>query len=247
MHACYRPQSGHPVTINWSLNRFSLPLCFLRNCDSLYKMPEAGVMPALVSWESSWRLSVLLSCSMGLLPPASALLSSLLTALETAGMAGVLVTSGAPALEAECRSRQDLPQLDTDASKPSSMRTGVLLGRGRLLCLAGPVSHPWLFPQCALILHHAGSGTTAAALRAGVPQVTCPFIFDQFYWAGLLTSLGCSPPHLSAADLAQAGGPLGAVFRSAISLQSVAEKVASDIQKEVRYIELATTSASFWA
>ncbi|MFC4879206.1 glycosyltransferase [Microbulbifer halophilus] len=30
--------------------------------------------------------------------------------------------------------------------------------------------HDWLFPRVALAVHHGGAGTTAAALRAGIPQ-----------------------------------------------------------------------------
>jgi len=40
--------------------------------------------------------------------------------------------------------------------------------------------HEWLFPQCLATVHHGGSGTTAAALRSGVPTVITPVAFDQF-------------------------------------------------------------------
>jgi UDP:flavonoid glycosyltransferase YjiC (YdhE family) len=48
----------------------------------------------------------------------------------------------------------------------------------------------WLFPQMALVIHHGGSGTTAHALRAGVPSLVIPFIFDQFYWGRRVTEIG---------------------------------------------------------
>merc|ERR1712224_1013155 len=51
--------------------------------------------------------------------------------------------------------------------------------------------HEWLFPQCSVIVHHGGSGTTAAALRAGVPSIITPCAFDQFDNAQLLESHGC--------------------------------------------------------
>jgi hypothetical protein len=35
----------------------------------------------------------------------------------------------------------------------------------------GDVAHQLVLPYCRLVLHHAGSGTTAAALQCGVPQV----------------------------------------------------------------------------
>jgi rhamnosyltransferase subunit B len=37
-----------------------------------------------------------------------------------------------------------------------------------------------LLPQVAAVVHHGGIGTTAAALRAGKPQLIVPFAYDQF-------------------------------------------------------------------
>lgn len=37
-----------------------------------------------------------------------------------------------------------------------------------------------LLPHAALLVHHGGIGTTAEALRAGVPQLVVPFAHDQF-------------------------------------------------------------------
>ena len=60
-----------------------------------------------------------------------------------------------------------------------------------MLGVVGSVPHDWLLPRCAVVLHHAGSGTVAAALRAGVPQVTCPCMFDQHTWAVRLLTQTC--------------------------------------------------------
>lgn len=58
-------------------------------------------------------------------------------------------------------------------------------------CLAvGDVSHERLFPRVAAVVHHGGAGTTAAAARAGVPQVITPMYGDQFYWANRVEQLG---------------------------------------------------------
>lgn len=46
-----------------------------------------------------------------------------------------------------------------------------------------PVPFELLFPKMAAIVHHGGAGTTAAGLRAGVPSVITPLIFDQRFWA----------------------------------------------------------------
>jgi UDP:flavonoid glycosyltransferase YjiC (YdhE family) len=45
------------------------------------------------------------------------------------------------------------------------------------------VPHGALLPRVALAVHHGGAGTTAAAARAGVPQVIVPHFADQLYWA----------------------------------------------------------------
>jgi sterol 3beta-glucosyltransferase len=50
--------------------------------------------------------------------------------------------------------------------------------------------HDWLFPQMAAVVHHCGAGTTASALRAGLPSVPVPFMADQFFWAWRLRRLG---------------------------------------------------------
>ncbi|MFF5973332.1 glycosyltransferase [Streptomyces sp. NPDC012769] len=57
----------------------------------------------------------------------------------------------------------------------------------------GDVPHSLLFPRTAAVVHHAGAGTTAAGLRAGVPAVPMPVWFDGGFWAARLTALGVSP------------------------------------------------------
>ncbi|KNB52832.1 glycosyltransferase [Streptomyces caatingaensis] len=58
--------------------------------------------------------------------------------------------------------------------------------------------HAALFPRLAAAVHHAGAGTTAAALRAGIPSVPVPFTADQPSWSARLKALGAAPspvPH----------------------------------------------------
>ncbi|WP_433616107.1 glycosyltransferase [Dactylosporangium sp. CA-139114] len=57
----------------------------------------------------------------------------------------------------------------------------------------GEVPHEWLFPRVAAVVHHAGAGTTAAGLRAGVPHVPVPVMVDQPFWAQRLRLLGVTP------------------------------------------------------
>jgi UDP:flavonoid glycosyltransferase YjiC (YdhE family) len=48
----------------------------------------------------------------------------------------------------------------------------------------------------AAAVHHGGAGTTAAALRAGIPSVIIPHIMDQQFWGQRVFDLGVGPQPL---------------------------------------------------
>ncbi|MFD2685795.1 glycosyltransferase [Streptomyces phyllanthi] len=86
---------------------------------------------------------------------------------------------------------------------------GELRGDGDDMLTIGDVPHSLLFPRMAAVVHHAGAGTTAAGLRAGVPAVPVPIQFDEGFWAARLVALGVAPRavplrHLTAGALASA-------------------------------------------
>ncbi|MFF2557601.1 glycosyltransferase [Nocardia sp. NPDC058058] len=58
------------------------------------------------------------------------------------------------------------------------------------LAVLPQVDHRAVLPRCAVAIHHGGAGTTAAALRAGVPSVICSVQADQPFWGRQLTALG---------------------------------------------------------
>lgn len=55
------------------------------------------------------------------------------------------------------------------------------------------VPHRWLFPRVEAVVHHGGSGTTAAGLRAGKPTLVCPILGDQPFWGRRMHDLGVGP------------------------------------------------------
>lgn len=65
--------------------------------------------------------------------------------------------------------------------------------RGRIgaeLAVVDQIDHRAVLPLCAAAVHHGGAGTTAAALRAGVPSVICSVQADQPYWGRQVEALG---------------------------------------------------------
>lgn len=61
------------------------------------------------------------------------------------------------------------------------------------VCVVESVSHHWLLPRMAAVVHHGGAGTTAAGLHAGVPSFAVPFFADQPFWGRTLHELGVGP------------------------------------------------------
>lgn len=56
--------------------------------------------------------------------------------------------------------------------------------------------YDWLFPKMAMVVHHGGSGTTAMALRSGIPSCAIAVGFDQVFWGKRIAALGVGPKPL---------------------------------------------------
>jgi vancomycin aglycone glucosyltransferase len=58
--------------------------------------------------------------------------------------------------------------------------------------IVGAVDHSAIFPACRAVVHHGGAGTTAAALRAGIPSLVLFSVMleDQPIWAAVVKQLG---------------------------------------------------------
>jgi sterol 3beta-glucosyltransferase len=53
--------------------------------------------------------------------------------------------------------------------------------------------HDWLLAHCHTVIHHGGAGTTAAGLRAGIPNIVLPFMADQPFWGRRVHAIGVGP------------------------------------------------------
>lgn len=82
--------------------------------------------------------------------------------------------------------------------------------------------HQKLFPLMSACVHHGGAGTTAAALRAGVPSAICPFFGDQPFWATRIEDLGAGPRAIDIRKLTS--GRLAAAILDATGSQSMQQR-----------------------
>ena len=93
--------------------------------------------------------------------------------------------------------------------------------------------HDWLFPRVAAVVHHGGSGTTAAGLRAGKPTLICPFIADQPFWGKVVYEAGAGPQPIPQRKLTVDG--LAAAMTTAVTdpaMQQRAAALGSQIRAE---------------
>jgi sterol 3beta-glucosyltransferase len=93
--------------------------------------------------------------------------------------------------------------------------------------------HAWLFPRMAAVVHHGGAGTTAAALRAGVPAIVVPFIVDQPFWGARVRALGVGPAPIPMKQLTSRR--LAGAIHSAVTdtgLRQSAQRLGAALQSE---------------
>ena len=84
----------------------------------------------------------------------------------------------------------------TQASPAADAATAAANRVGVDLCIAEGVDYPLLFPRMSVVVHHGGAGTAGAAFAAGKPQVICPYIADQPFWARIARRLEVAPGSL---------------------------------------------------
>jgi sterol 3beta-glucosyltransferase len=130
---------------------------------------------------------------------------------------------------------QERGRLVQEAVARAGVRAVVSTGWGALEIEAGEHIHPvadvpheWLFPRVDAVVHHGGSGTTAAGLRAGRPTLVCPVLGDQPFWGRRVHELGVGPRPL----------PLRAATPDTLS-----ERIA-DLVSNAAYAEAATALAA---
>jgi UDP:flavonoid glycosyltransferase YjiC (YdhE family) len=86
------------------------------------------------------------------------------------------------------------------------------------------VPYDWLFPRVAAVVCHGGAGTTATALRSGVPPVMLPFFGDQHFWARRVHRMGLGPKPIPRHGLTE--GKLVAALSQVLSDKEMKSRAA---------------------
>jgi UDP:flavonoid glycosyltransferase YjiC (YdhE family) len=76
----------------------------------------------------------------------------------------------------------------------------------------------------AAVVHHGGAGTTAEGLRAGVPSVIVPFLFDQPFWGARIAALGLGPDPIPQKKLT--AGLLARAITTAVTDSAMLQRAA---------------------
>jgi UDP:flavonoid glycosyltransferase YjiC (YdhE family) len=135
------------------------------------------------------------------------------------------------------RSPQQTGQLVSEALERAGQRGVLVGGWGRIdetnlpsyIFPSKDVPHSWLFPRVSAVVHHGGSGTTGAGLRAGVPSVIVPHMGDQPFWAQRVIELGVGPQPIPRRQL------------TAIKLANAISKAVKDTHIQARARSLGET------
>jgi UDP:flavonoid glycosyltransferase YjiC (YdhE family) len=154
-----------------------------------------GYSPAVVPRPSDWPAEVQVTGYRWPATPEGWKPPDELVHFLAAGPAPVFVGFGSMTREQSGRLGEIIGAGVTRAGVRAVVQSGWtgLSGAGRDVLTIGDVPHDWLFPRMAVVVHHAGAGTTAAGIRAGVPAVPVPMLVDQPFWAARLHRLGVAP------------------------------------------------------
>jgi len=157
-------------------------------------------------------------------PPGSADLPAEALEFMASGTAPVVVTLGT----FQRHGGATLTQV-VQAARALGRRTVVLAADREQLALPPAADLLWqpylplhsLLPLSAALVHHGGIGTTAEALRAGVPQLVLPWAFDQFDNAQRVRRLRSDALRRKLSEVLDSSAVAGAC-------QSVAERLRAD-------------------
>ncbi|KAL1527029.1 hypothetical protein AB1Y20_015716 [Prymnesium parvum] len=161
----------HVVTGNWIMSPEDLPQKPSKSVTDFLAASQQP--PVYLGWGSMFHISGRYMTEIAV------------RALRRANLRGI-VYEGSSATEMYTLALEKLDMSQPDAKELAAWAQANVL-------FIGGVSHEWLFPKVAAIVHHGGAGTSAAAFNSGVPSLITPFNFDQFAFARISVERGVGP------------------------------------------------------
>ncbi|KAK8115224.1 hypothetical protein PG999_007293 [Apiospora kogelbergensis] len=92
--------------------------------------------------------------------------------------------------------------------------------------------HDWLFPKVQAAVIHGGAGTTAIALKCGLPTMVVPFFGDQHFWGTMIGTAGAGPEAVPYKQLDVDKLAEGIKFCLTDEARKGAQKIAESIEAE---------------
>ncbi|MGE3276996.1 MAG: glycosyltransferase [Vicinamibacterales bacterium] len=200
-------QVGSEAVDRWRAERLGLaPLPFRQNIARLRRLPHLlGYSPSVLPKPEDWPAAVHVTGYWFLDAPGTYRPPAELEAFLAAGSPPVAIgfssqVSGDPAA---------LTRTVVDAVERSGCRAVMITGFGGLKGVDFPphvlpvttVPYDWLFTRVRAMVHQGGAGSTALAVRFGLPNMAVPFGFDQGLWGQRLFELGVGPKPIPATAL----------------------------------------------
>ncbi|KAK8139333.1 Sterol 3-beta-glucosyltransferase [Apiospora sp. TS-2023a] len=92
--------------------------------------------------------------------------------------------------------------------------------------------HDWLFPKVQACVIHGGAGTTAIALKCGLPTFVVPFFGDQHFWGTMIGTAGAGPEAVPYKQLDVDKLAEGIKYCLTDEAREEAQKIAKSIEAE---------------
>ncbi|CAK7237254.1 hypothetical protein SBRCBS47491_009913 [Sporothrix bragantina] len=92
--------------------------------------------------------------------------------------------------------------------------------------------HDWLFPKVRAVVIHGGAGTTAIALKCGLPIMVVPFFGDQYFWGSMIEKSKVGPKPVPYKRLTVDRLTDGIQYLLCDEARTAAQAIAESIEKE---------------
>jgi len=115
--------------------------------------------------------------------------------------------------------------------EPDMLAAADMASHPNIHAFSGRVPHHDIFPHCALVVHHGGSGTSHSTLYAGRPAVVVTHAGDQPFWAKRLELLGVADKELPRRSVT--ANELGGAIRRVLDSPTIIEK-AREVGERMR-------------